>query len=180
MLPLGLFRRRNFAVGNLETFSMYAGLSMLFFFLVLYLQQVAGYSGLEAGMASVPVTIVMFVLSSRFGALADRIGPRLLLGAGPLVAACGFALLVRLDSEVDYVTDLLPALLLFALGLSMTVAPLTSTVLAERGRAERRNRLGSEQRDRPGCRAYRGGGDRGDRGRALLRVDRRQPGRSQR
>ena len=130
MLPLELFRRRNFAVGNLETFSMYAGLSMLFFFLVLYLQQVAGYSALEAGMASVPVTIVMFLLSSRFGALADRIGPRVLLGAGPLVAASGFALLVRLERDVDYATDLLPALLLFALGLSMTVAPLTSTVLA--------------------------------------------------
>jgi len=130
MLPLGLFRRRNFAVGNVETFSMYAGLSMLFFFLVLYLQEVAGYSGLEAGMASVPVTIVMFLLSSRFGALADRVGPRVLLGAGPLVAASGFALLIRLDGDVAYLTDLLPALLLFALGLSMTVAPLTSTVLA--------------------------------------------------
>ena len=130
MLPLELFRRRNFAVGNLETFSMYAGLSMLFFFLVLYLQQVAGYSALEAGMASVPVTIVMFLLSSRFGAFSDRMGPRVLLGAGPLVAAAGFGLLIRLGSDVDYATDLLPALLLFALGLSMTVAPLTSTVLA--------------------------------------------------
>ena len=130
MLPLSLFRRRNFSVGNLETFSMYAGLSMLFFFLVLFLQQVAGYSALEAGMASVPVTIVMFLLSSRFGALADRVGPRLLLGGGPLVAAAGFALLIRLDVDVDYLTDLLPALLLFALGLSITVAPLTSTVLA--------------------------------------------------
>lgn len=130
MLPLGLFRRRNFAVGNLETFSMYAGLSMLFFFLVLYLQQVAGYSALEAGLASVPVTVVMFLLSGRFGALADRVGPRILTGAGPLVAAGGFALLVRLGGEVDYASELLPALLLFALGLAMTVAPLTATVLA--------------------------------------------------
>jgi EmrB/QacA subfamily drug resistance transporter len=136
MLPLSLFGRRNFAVGNLETFSMYAGLSMLFFFLVLFLQQVAGYSALEAGMASVPVTIVMFLLSSRFGALADRVGPRLLLGGGPLVAAAGFALLIGLDGDVDYLSDLLPALLLFALGLSITVAPLTSTVLAD---ADERN-----------------------------------------
>ncbi len=130
MLPLGLFRRRNFTVGNIETFSMYAGLSLLFFFLILYLQQVAGYDALEAGAASVPITVVMFVLSSRFGALADRLGPRLFMGAGPLVAAIGLLLLVRLGREVDYFSDLLPALLVFALGLSMTVAPLTSTVLA--------------------------------------------------
>ena len=130
MLPLGLFRRRNFAVGNVETFSMYAGLSLLFFFLTLFLQQVAGYSALAAGSASLPVTVVMFLLSGRFGALADRFGPRLFMGVGPLVAALGFALLLRLDADVDYLADLLPALLLFALGLSMTVAPLTSTVLA--------------------------------------------------
>jgi EmrB/QacA subfamily drug resistance transporter len=130
MLPLGLFRERNFAVGNLETFSMYAGLSILFFFLTIFLQQVAGYSALEAGAAALPVTLVMFALSSRFGALADRYGPRLFMGAGPLVAAAGFALLVRLDTHVDYLTDLLPALLVFSVGLSMTVAPLTSTVLA--------------------------------------------------
>lgn len=130
MLPLGLFRRRNFTVGNIETFSMYAGLSLLFFFLILYLQQVAGYDALEAGAASVPITVVMFVLSSRFGALADRLGPRLFMGAGPLVAAVGLLLLVRLGREVDYFSDLLPALLVFAFGLSMTVAPLTSTVLA--------------------------------------------------
>jgi EmrB/QacA subfamily drug resistance transporter len=131
MLPLGLFRRRNFAVANLETLAMYAGLSLLFFFLTLYLQQVAGYSALAAGSAALPVTLVMFALSSRFGALADRLGPRLFMGAGPLVAAVGFALLIRLDSEVDYLTDLLPALLLFSVGLAMTVAPLTSTVLAD-------------------------------------------------
>ena len=130
MLPLGLFRRRNFAVGNVETFSMYAGLSLLFFFLVLFLQQVAGYTALEAGTASIPVTVVMFLLSSRFGALADRMGPRIFMGAGPLIAAAGFALLLRLDREVSYLVDLLPALLLFALGLSMTVAPLTSSVLS--------------------------------------------------
>jgi EmrB/QacA subfamily drug resistance transporter len=130
MLPLGLFRRRNFAVGNLETFSMYAGLALLFFFLTLFLQQVAGYSALAAGAASLPVTAVMFLLSGRFGALADRLGPRLFMGAGPIVAALGFALLLRLEADVDYLTDLLPALLVFSLGLSMTVAPLTSTVLA--------------------------------------------------
>jgi EmrB/QacA subfamily drug resistance transporter len=130
MLPLDLFRNRNFAIGNLQTLSMYAGLSLLFFFLVLYLQQVAGYDAVAAGTASLPVTIVMFLSSSRFGALADRFGPRLFMGVGPLVCAAGLASLTGLGSHVDYVTDLLPRLFVFAVGLSMTVAPLTATVLA--------------------------------------------------
>ena len=131
MLPLALFRRRNFAVGNVETFSMYAGLGLLFFFLILYLQQVAGYDALEAGSTTIPVTLVMFVLSTRFGAMADRYGPRFFMGVGPLVAAVGLAMFLRIDADVDYLADLLPNLLVFALGLSMTVAPLTATVLAD-------------------------------------------------
>jgi EmrB/QacA subfamily drug resistance transporter len=131
MLPLGLFRRRNFSVGNAETLAMYAGLSILFFFLVLFLQQVAGYSALASGLTTLPVTLVMFVLSRRFGALADRLGPRLFMGGGPLVAAGGILLLLRTGREVDFVTDLLPGLLVFSLGLAMTVAPLTATVLAD-------------------------------------------------
>jgi EmrB/QacA subfamily drug resistance transporter len=131
MLPLGLFRRRNFAFGNLETLLMYGGLSAVIFFLVLFLQQVAGYDALQAGLATLPITIVMFALSRRAGRLADRFGPRWFMGGGPLVAAAGLALLQRVDAHVDYVTDLLPALLLFSLGLSATVAPLTATVLAD-------------------------------------------------
>jgi len=131
MLPLGLFRRRNFAVGNAETFAMYGGLAILFFFLVLFLQQVAGYSALQAGMATLPTTLVMFALSRRAGALADRIGPRLFMGGGPLVAAAGLLLFLRVDDAVDYVTDILPAIIVFALGLTMTVAPLTATVMAD-------------------------------------------------
>jgi EmrB/QacA subfamily drug resistance transporter len=131
MLPLSLFRRRNFAVGNIETFSMYAGLGLLFFFLVLFLQQVAGYSALEAGTTTIPVTLVMFAASTRFGGLADRYGPRFFMGVGPLVAAVGLAFFLRLDADVDYVSDLLPGLLIFSLGLAMTVAPLTATVLAD-------------------------------------------------
>jgi EmrB/QacA subfamily drug resistance transporter len=131
MLPLALFRRRNFAIGNVETFSMYAGLGLLFFFLVLYLQQVAGYSAVEAGTTTIPVTVMMFLLSTRFGALADRYGPRFFMGFGPLIAAVGLAMFLRIDANVDYLTDLLPGLLVFALGLSMTVAPLTATVLAD-------------------------------------------------
>jgi EmrB/QacA subfamily drug resistance transporter len=131
MLKLELFARRNFAVANLETLTMYAGLSILFFFLVIFLQEVAGYSALESGLTTIPVTLVMFALSRRFGALADRYGPRLFMGAGPLVAAAGLLLFLRVGMHVSYLRDLLPGLLLFALGLSMTVAPLTATVLAD-------------------------------------------------
>ena len=126
-----LFCRRNFAIGNLETFAMYAGLAILFFFLVIYLQEVAGYTPLESGLTTLPVTLVAFFLSRRFGALADRLGPRLFMGVGPLVAAAGILLLLGTGEQVDYVTEILPALLVFAVGLSMTVAPLTATVLAD-------------------------------------------------
>ena len=131
MLPLGLFARRNFAVGNLQTLAMYGGLSITFFFLVLFLQQVAGYDALQAGLATLPTTVVMFVLSKRFGALSDRIGPRVLMGGGPLVAAAGLGWFVRMPARVDYAVDVLPGLLVFSLGLAMTVAPLTMTVLAD-------------------------------------------------
>jgi EmrB/QacA subfamily drug resistance transporter len=136
MLPLSLFRRRNFAIGNAETLTMYAGLSILFFFLVLFLQQVAGWSALEAGLATLPTTVVMFALSRYTGRMADRLGPRLFMGGGPLVAAAGLLLMQRVGADPDYLTDLLPALLVFATGLSLTVAPLTATVLAD---ADERN-----------------------------------------
>jgi predicted MFS family arabinose efflux permease len=131
MLKLELFSRRNFAVGNAETLSMYAGVAILFFFLVIYLQEVAGYSAVQSGLTTVPVTIVMFALSRRFGALADRHGPRLFMGFGPLVAAGGILLLLRVGMHPSYLTDLLPGLLLFAVGLTATVSPLTATVLAD-------------------------------------------------
>jgi EmrB/QacA subfamily drug resistance transporter len=129
MMPLYLFRSRNFAVGNLATLTMYAGLGGALFFVALYLQQVAGYSALKAGAAFLPLTVLTFFLARRFGGLADKYGPRWFMGFGPIVAAAGLALLMRLDMKADYVTELLPALVLFGLGLSMTVAPLTSTVL---------------------------------------------------
>ena len=131
MLRLDLFERRNFAVANLQTLTIYAGLSVLFFFLFIFLQQVAGYSALQAGLTTIPVTVTMFALSRRLGALADRYGPRLFLSAGPLIAAAGILLFLRVGLEASYVFDLLPALLLFALGLAATVAPLTATVLAD-------------------------------------------------
>ena len=131
MLPLGLFKRRNFAIGNVQTFAMYGGLSATFFFLVLFLQQVAGYDALQAGLALMPATLVMFALSKRAGRLADRVGPRLFMGFGPLVSALGLGLMLRIDAHLNYFTDLLPALLIFSLGLAATVAPLTATVLAD-------------------------------------------------
>jgi len=129
MLELSLFAERNFAVGNAATLAVYAGLASVPFFLILFLQQVAGYSPLGAGAAMLPVTVIMFALSRRFGALADRFGPRLFMGVGPLLAAAGIALLTRLDARGQYVGAVLPAILVFGLGLSLTVAPLTATVL---------------------------------------------------
>ncbi len=113
-----------------------AASGITFFFLVLFLQQVAGYDALQAGLATLPATIVMFLLSKRAGRMADRYGPRLFMGLGPLVAAAGLVLMMRLGAPLNYWTDVLPALLLFSLGLSATVAPLTATVLAD---ADERN-----------------------------------------
>ncbi len=131
MLKLDLFMRRNFAIGNLQTLTMYGGLAILFFFLVIYLQQVAGYSALKSGLATLPTTLTMFALSKRFGALADRYGPRFFMGAGPMIAAAGILLLLPTGIHVSYVRDLVPALLVFSLGLAMTVSPLTAAVLAD-------------------------------------------------
>jgi EmrB/QacA subfamily drug resistance transporter len=131
MLPLGLFARRNFAVGNLQTFAMYGGLSITVFLLVLFLQEVAGFRALQAGFALVPSTVVMFLLSRRMGRLADRFGPQLFMGLGPLLAAAGLGLMLRLQAHLNYFTDLLPALLVFSIGLACTVAPLTAAVLSD-------------------------------------------------
>ena len=130
MLRLDLFKSRNFSVGNVETLALYGGLSALFFFLTLYLQQVAGYSPLKSGLALLPESLVMFAFSSRFGALADRIGPRWFMGGGPLIAGGGMLMLLSVGVHVDYVTEILPAILVFSLGLSITVAPLTAAILA--------------------------------------------------
>ncbi|HTY96790.1 MAG TPA: MFS transporter, partial [Solirubrobacteraceae bacterium] len=130
MLPLRLFERRNFSAGNVETFAVYAGLGILFLFLILFLQQIGGYSPLQSGLATLPMTLVLFLLSRRFGMLADRYGPRLFMGLGPLLGAVGLALFQRVGHDFSYVSDVLPAELVFALGLSLTVAPLTAAVLA--------------------------------------------------
>lgn len=129
MLPLELFGQRNFAVGNATTLAVYGGLGAGPFFLVIFLQQVAGYRALAAGLALVPVTLLMFALSKPFGALADRIGPRVFMAAGPILGGVGFALFARVDVDAPYVTQVLPGVLVFGFGLSLTVAPLTATVL---------------------------------------------------
>ena len=132
MLPLGLFERGNFAWGNVETLVVYGALGVIFFVLVLFLQQVAGYDALEAGLATLPSTIVMFLLSRRFGALADRYGPRLFMGIGPLVCAAGaLMLLAFVDEDAAFATDVLPGMVVFAIGLAVVVAPLTAAILAD-------------------------------------------------
>jgi EmrB/QacA subfamily drug resistance transporter len=131
MLPLRLFARRNFSFANLETFTVYAGLSTLTFFLVLFVQQLAGYSALKSGLALLPITVVMFTLSPRVGRLSMRYGPRWFMGTGPFVAAAALGGLYRLKPGFSYWWELLPPLLLFAVGLSLIVAPLTATVLAD-------------------------------------------------
>jgi EmrB/QacA subfamily drug resistance transporter len=130
MLPLRLFARRNFTFANVETFAVYAGLSTLTFFLVLFVQQLGGYTALRSGFALLPISIVMFVLSPRVGRLSIRLGPRLFMSVGPLVAGGSLVALVRLRPGFSYWLELLPPLLGFAVGLSMIVAPLTATVLA--------------------------------------------------
>src|SRR5581483_2812936 len=131
MLPLRLFRLRNFTFANVETLVVYAALATLTFFLTLFLIQLAGYSPFRSGLATVPITVVMFLLSPRVGRLSMRFGPRLFMGIGPLVCAAALVWMRRLSPGFDYWTELLPPLLVFA--LSLIVAPLTSTVLADAG-----------------------------------------------
>lgn len=131
MLPLELFGHRNFSVANGQTFVMYGGIGLLGFFVTIYLQQVAGWSALASGVTGLIPTVVMFFLSGRMGRLADKYGPRPFLTIGPLVVAAGFALMLRYGTSVSFLTDVLPALLVFSFGLSLTVSPLTATVLAD-------------------------------------------------
>ena len=130
MLPLELFSSHQFSAVNVVTFAVYAALGATTFLLVLQLQTVLGYSPLEAGLALFPVTILMLTLSSRAGALAARIGPRLPLTAGPVLAGIGLLALSRVDDGSHWVTAVLPGAVVFGLGLALTVAPLTTTVLA--------------------------------------------------
>ncbi len=130
MLPLAIFRSRQFSATNVVTFVVYAALGGALFLLPVQLQQVSHYSPLAAGTSLLPLTAVMLALSARSGALAARIGPRLQMAVGPVVVGGGMVLLRLIGPSGDYVTEVLPGVLLLALGLAITVAPLTSTALS--------------------------------------------------
>lgn len=130
MLPLGLFLVRNFWSGNVATAFVYGAISIGGFLLAVFLQQVGGYPATFAGLATLPVTIISILLSSRVGALAGKWGPRLFMTVGPLIAAAGYVSLALFTSEHPlYWTQVLPGVLLFGLGMTVTVAPLTSAIL---------------------------------------------------
>ncbi|GAA2608976.1 MFS transporter [Dactylosporangium fulvum] len=130
MLPLSLFGSVQFTATNVVTFIVYGALGGALFLLPIQLQNVAGYTPLAAGVALLPITVIMLLLSARSGELATRIGPRLQMSAGPIVAGAGMALFARIDAAGGYVTQVLPAVAVLGLGLAITVAPLTATVLA--------------------------------------------------
>jgi EmrB/QacA subfamily drug resistance transporter len=130
MVPLSVFRSRQFSGTNVVTLVVYGGLGATTFLVVVYLQERLGYSPLSAGASLLPITVLMFLFSARSGALAQRIGPRLQMTVGPVVAGAGVALFARLAPGVTYWDGVLPATLVLGLGLVITVAPLTATVLA--------------------------------------------------
>ena len=130
MMPLDIFKSRQFSAANLVTFVVYAALGGVFFLLVAFLQISLGYSAIEAGAATLPMTVLMLLFSARSGALAQRIGPRIPLTLGPLVIAVGLLLMTQIDPGDSYVTGVLPALIVFGIGLTLVVAPVTATVLA--------------------------------------------------
>ena len=130
MLPLGIFRSAQFSAANAVTFAVYGAFGGVFFLLVVHLQVVAGFSPLAAGTAMLPITVLMLLLSARAGALAQRIGPRLPMSVGPLICAGGLALMLRIGTDADYLTDVLPGVAVLGLGVTLMVAPLTATVLA--------------------------------------------------
>ncbi|MET3919716.1 MFS transporter [Arthrobacter sp. UYEF20] len=129
MMPLRLFAVRNFGWGNIATTAIYGALSLGFFVLGLFLQQVAGLRATAAGFALLPSTLILLLLSSRAGALAGRFGPRWFMTGGPLLCASGFLLMLTIGLPLNYVGQVLPGLLVFGLGLAVTVAPLTAAIL---------------------------------------------------
>lgn len=129
MVPLNIFRSRQFSGANAVTFVVYGALGAVTFLLVVHLQTDLGYSALEAGAALIPITVLMLAFSARMGALAQRIGPRLPMTIGPIIVGLGTALLARVDAQASYWTTVFPAVVVLAVGLVFTVAPLTAAVL---------------------------------------------------
>jgi EmrB/QacA subfamily drug resistance transporter len=130
MLPLGVFRSRQFTAANAVTFIVYGALGGLLFLVPVVLQVAHRYSPIEAGTSLLPITFIMLALSARSGALAARIGPRLQMSVGPLVIAASFLLFIRVGASGDYLTAVLPAVVVFGLGVAIMVAPLTSTAMS--------------------------------------------------
>ncbi|NMM87904.1 MFS transporter [Rhodococcus sp. SRB_17] len=129
LVPPSLFHSRMFVAANLVTLAVYAALGGVFFLLVLQLQLVAGYSPVAAGVATIPITLALLLFSSRAGRYAQTHGPRLPMTVGPVLAAAGLVLMTRIGVDASYLTDVLPGVLVFGLGLSVMVAPLTAAVL---------------------------------------------------
>jgi EmrB/QacA subfamily drug resistance transporter len=129
MLPLSLFASRQFTGANLVTLAVYGALGGVFFLLVVQLQQVVGYTPLQAGIATLPMTVMMLLLSARMGKLSERFGPRIPLTVGPLIAAVGTALMTRIVAGSTYLFDVFPSVVVFGLGMAITVAPLTAAVM---------------------------------------------------
>ncbi|MCW2783221.1 MAG: family efflux transporter permease subunit [Marmoricola sp.] len=129
MIPPQLFTVRNFAVGNIATALFYAALSLGGFVITVYLQEVAGYSATFAGLSGLPISIASIFLASRFGTLAGKHGPRWFMGFGPILAGVGYLLILATGTHVDYWTEVLPGIVLLAIGLAATVSPLTAAVL---------------------------------------------------
>jgi EmrB/QacA subfamily drug resistance transporter len=130
MMPLHIFAARNFAVGNLATVFLYAAVSLGMLIVGLFLQETAGLSATAAGLATLPVPVLSFLLARRFGMLAGAHGPRLYMAVGPVIAAVGYLLMTRAGEPFDFWTQLLPGLVVFGLGLTVTVSPLTAAILA--------------------------------------------------
>jgi EmrB/QacA subfamily drug resistance transporter len=168
MMPLSIFSSRQFSAANAVTFVVYAALAGVFFLLVAFLQISLGYSPIAAGAASLPVTALMLSLSARSGAVAQRLGPRIPLTLGPLVIAAGMLLMTRIDPGDGYVSSVLPAVIVFGLGLTLVVAPVTATVLAAAD-ARHAGIASGKQRGLQGRRATRRRRPAADR-----RADRRQ------
>jgi hypothetical protein len=129
MLPMQLFGIRNFGVGNLATAFVYGGVSIGILSVSLFLQEVAGFTATEAGIATLPLPILSFLLAARVGALAARFGPRLFMAAGPLIAAAGFMLMRPREGDFDFWWQIVPGLVLFGLGMTITATPLTAAIL---------------------------------------------------
>ena len=129
MMPLHLFRERNFGIGNLATAAFYAGITLGTFIIPVFLQESAGFTAFAAGMATIPLTLMSLALSAFFGTLSGKYGPRLFMSVGPVVGGIGFLLMLAAKDPLDYWWQILPGVVVFGLGLAVTVAPLTAAIL---------------------------------------------------